>query len=174
MCKGLTSKSDDIVQFCGLTVTARPDGFDISVYEKRSSFPFHIRNYSHSESNIPRSILYSAFVGQLHRFYRLSSTPNAFRSCVKDLCRKLVKENGCRSLTLSHKLRSFITRTNWKFPSPRSRFLASLHTDIRDLFIFRTTLALTLNHSSHGKVSLTVVNRSALSSDPLGLKIKIR
>ena len=131
MC-GLTSKSDGIVQFCGLTVTARPDGFDISVYDKRSSFPFHVRNYPHSDSNIPRSILYSAFVGQLHRFYRLSSTLNAFRSCVIDLCRKLVKENGCRSLTLSHKLRSFITRTNWTFPSTRSRFLASLHTDIRD------------------------------------------
>ena len=134
MC-GLTSKSDDIAQFFGLTVTARPGGFDISVYDKRSSFPFHVRNYPHSDSNIPRSILYSAFVGQLHRFYRLSSTPNAFRSCVKDLCRKLVKENGCRSLTLLHKLRSFIARTNWKYPTKRSRFLASLHTDIRDFHV---------------------------------------
>ena len=110
------------VQFCGLTGTARPGGFDISVYDKRSSFPVHARNYPHSDSNTPRSILYSAFVGQLHRSYRLSSTPNAFRSCVKDMCRKLVKENGCRSLTLSHKLRSFIARTNWKYPTKRSRF----------------------------------------------------
>ena len=131
MC-GHTSKSDDIVQFCGLTVAARPGGFDISVYDQRSSSPFHVRNYPHSDSNIPRSILYSAFVGQLHRFYRLSSTPNAFRSCVIDLCRKLVKENGCRSLTLSSKLRSFIKRTNWKHPTKRSRFLVSLHIVIRD------------------------------------------
>ena len=131
MC-GLTSKSSEIVQFCGLTVTARPAGFDISVYDKRSVFPFHVRNYPHSDSNIPRSILYSAFVGQLHRFYRLSSTLDAFRSCVKDICRKLVKENGCRSSILSHKLRSFITRMKWKYPTKRSRFLASLQTDIRD------------------------------------------
>jgi hypothetical protein len=59
MC-GLTSKSSKIVQFCGLIVTARPAGFDISVYDKRSVFPFHVRNYPHSDSNIPRSILYSA------------------------------------------------------------------------------------------------------------------
>ena len=39
--------------------------------------------------------------------------------------------------------------------------------------VFKTTLALTLTHSSHGKVSLTVVNRSALNSDPLNLKIKV-
>ena len=40
--------------------------------------------------------------------------------------------------------------------------------------IFTTTLALALTHSSHGKVSLTVVNRSALNPDPLSLKIKFR
>ena len=133
--RGVASKSDDIVQFCGLTVAARPGGCDTSVYDKRSSFPFHVRNCPHSDSNIPRSILYtllSLLTGQLHRFYRLSSTPHAFRSCVIDLCRKLVKENGCRSLTLSSKLRSFITRTNWKHPTKRSRFLTSLHTVIRD------------------------------------------
>ena len=77
----------------------------MSVYDKRSVFPFHVRNYPHSDSSIPRSILYSAFVGQLHRFYRLSNTLDAFRSCMKDVCRKLVKENGCRRSILSHKLR---------------------------------------------------------------------
>jgi hypothetical protein len=38
---------------------------------------------------------------------------------VKDICRKLVKENGCRSPILSHKLRSFITRMKWKYPTKR-------------------------------------------------------
>jgi hypothetical protein len=64
---GLTSTSDDIVQVCGLTGTARPGGFDVSEYDKRMISPFHVRNYPHSDSNIPRSILYSAFVGQFHR-----------------------------------------------------------------------------------------------------------
>ncbi len=40
--------------------------------------------------------------------------------------------------------------------------------------IFTTTLALTLTNSSHGKVSLIVVNRSALNPVPLSLKMKVR
>ena len=79
---GKTNVSNDNVQFCGLDISNLGTGFRISVYDKKSVFPFHIINYPHSDSNIPSSILYSVITGQLHRFYRLFNT---LKACVCSL-----------------------------------------------------------------------------------------
>ena len=112
---GQTNVSNDNVQFCGLDSSNHGAGFRISVYDKKSVFPFHIINYPHCDSNIPSSILYSVLTGQLHRFYRLSNTLEAFSKCVFALCNKLVVNNGCSLKTIVNKFRCFMSRIDWKF-----------------------------------------------------------
>ncbi len=71
MC-GFNSKSDDIVQFCGLNGTARPGGFDMSVYDKSSSFPFHERTIL--ILSMPYLAPYcTLLLLDLHLFYRPST-----------------------------------------------------------------------------------------------------
>lgn len=121
---GLTNKSVDKVQFCGLNIENQKDTFAISVYDKKSVFPFHVKNYPHARSNIPRTILYSAFTGQLHRFYRLCNTLQGFFQSVKEMYVKLVTDNECTPRVLSWKFRSFISRMTWKFSTRKSIVLS--------------------------------------------------
>ena len=127
---GCTSSSLDRVQFCGLDISTRGKGCLISVYDKKSTFPFLVKNYPHSDSNIPRPILYSAFTGQLHRFFRVSSTLDIFLSSVKDMTTKMIVENKCGVRVLTQKFRSFVTRVVWKFEGSKSRALIRFRTNL--------------------------------------------
>ena len=50
----------------------------VDVYDKRRDFPFHVIRFPHLDSEIPVSIAYGVFVGQLHRFKLICSTYTAF------------------------------------------------------------------------------------------------
>ena len=80
-----TSDDDGSVTFLGMRIASdMMDGFDIKLFDKRKAFPFKVRNYPHLESNIPSSICYGVYTGQLYRFHRICTDVNEF-----------VKEAGC-------------------------------------------------------------------------------
>ena len=68
-----TSKTISRCDFIGINLETRGKRLRLSVYDKRKSFPFHVRRYPLMSSLIPRSIPYGVFVGLLHRGYRICS-----------------------------------------------------------------------------------------------------
>ena len=77
-----TSTVTSKVEFIGMTIETVGKRLKLSVYDKRKSFPFHVRRYPLAASLIPRSIPYGVFVGLLHRGYRICSTAKDFVSYV--------------------------------------------------------------------------------------------
>ena len=57
--------------FLNLDVTAKDGVFIYKIYIKRDAFPFFIVRMPYIDSNIPKSIFYSALVGELLRIARL-------------------------------------------------------------------------------------------------------
>ena len=114
-----TSKSPDAVEFIGVNVEARSKRFRLSVYDKRKSFPFHVRRYPLMSSLIPRSIPYGVFVGLLHRGYRICSGVKDFLSYALDVgC--VLRDNGCSTKRLKVLFKSFVIHDMHKYPRSRS------------------------------------------------------
>ena len=118
-----TSTNSDTVNFCGAEITGTETGFRISVYDKKKDFPFTVKSYPHTDSNIPRTVAYSAFMGQLHRFYRICNHPDDFMREAVELATYLVQNNGCTMRALKQKFSSFV----------RKRIRGKCHTKLKAL-----------------------------------------
>ena len=113
------SSSSAPVQFLGMNIassTQHQHGFDVSVYDKRESFPFTVQRYPQVSSLIPPSIPYGVFIGQLHRGYRLCSTLDSFISFSTMVYQRLLF-NGCSSIRLLRIFKQFSRRNAAKFIS---------------------------------------------------------
>ena len=106
-----TSSCMDTVNFCGAEISGTETGFRISVYDKKKDFPFAVKSYPHTDSNIPRTVAYSAFVGQLNRFYRICNHPDDFIKEAVELASYLIQNNGCTMRIVKHKFSSFLRKT---------------------------------------------------------------
>ena len=87
----------------------------MSVYDKRKSFPFHVRRDPLMSSLIPRSIPYGVFMGLLHRGYRICSGVNDFLSYTLDVGNALIS-NGCSKSRLKQCFSGFLIQhvTNYQ------------------------------------------------------------
>jgi hypothetical protein len=108
------------VNFCGLRIDCEERKYLVSVYDKKRDFSFRVINYPHTLSNIPETIVYSAFLGQLHRFYRICNTHTAFIRHITDLALSLIKRNGCSCSQLNARFSSFLHRSKWKYSIRKS------------------------------------------------------
>ena len=111
-----TSKTNSHCDFIGISIEARGRRLRSSVYDKRKSFPFHVRRYPLMSSLIPRSIPYGVFVGLLHRGYRICSDLEDFLSYAVEIgC--VLRDNGCSTMRLEKLFKSFVVHEMKKFPS---------------------------------------------------------
>ena len=95
----------DYANFLGMRIANDPFGnFSFSIYDKKADFPFKVCNYPFLESNIPLSICYNVFTGQLHRFNIICLHREFLRSSVdlaKTLCARGYSPNRlCRMFRL--------------------------------------------------------------------------
>jgi hypothetical protein len=160
----LTSDNTDHVTFCGLFIESDNNSFRISVYDKKKDFPFEVKSYPHTDSNIPNSIAYSAFVGQLHRFYRVSSTSSLFLRDAVELACYLIMNNGCKQELLIRKFYSFCRKV------VRSKYDLKLYT-LRQMFVNDVPARLFHLHSPTSKSLfryITSDTRDASHVPPLG------
>ena len=79
----------------------------VTVYDKRKNFPFKVVRYPNMWSSIPTSLPYGVFTGQLHRFYRICSTPRAFLATSIDVLRTMY-DQGCEYMKLFQTFSRFI------------------------------------------------------------------
>ena len=121
-----TNLSSQLTNFCGIRIEGQEDRFTTAVYDKKKDFPFTVINYPQARSNIPRSILYSVFTGQLHRFYRISNTCEAFLQDAAAIHQTLVTRNGLSRGVLSAKFRAFVGAHVSKYRAKRNTLLNRL------------------------------------------------
>ena len=123
-----------------------------------------MKSYPHTDSNIPNSIAYSAFVGQLHRFYRVSSTSSLFLRDAVELACYLIMNNGCKQELLIRKFYSFCRKV------VRSKYDLKLYT-LRQMFVNDVPARLFHLHSPTTKSLLRYITsdtRDASHVPPLG------
>ena len=97
-----TSTNTAHVNFCGIRIDCQEYKFITGIYDKKDDFSFEVRNYPHIHSNIPEAVVYSAFTGQMHRFYRICNTHHLFNKHMSNLALSLIKRNGCSARKLCH------------------------------------------------------------------------
>ena len=88
----------------------------VDVFDKRKDFPFKVARYPHLDSAIPSSIAYGVFIGQLHRFTRICSTPLAFIRNAFDVASTLGHQKASLlrlKETFSSFCRQTIRRSRW-------------------------------------------------------------
>jgi hypothetical protein len=109
-----TNPGPSEVEFLGMRIMATGARFRLSVFDKRATFPFHVRRYPLMCSLIPTNIPYGVFVGQLHRGYRICSGDGDFVSFALDVANRLL-DNGCASSKLKALFKAFVSLNVRKF-----------------------------------------------------------
>lgn len=107
------------VEFLGMTVEtdrAKPRRLQISVFDKRDSFPFAVNKYPHFASNIPKAQAIGVITGQLHRFYRICTSVNDFLNEAVKLGNYVVTEKGYSAHRVVQAFRGFVVSNNRKYP----------------------------------------------------------
>lgn len=110
-----TSNSPAAVDFLGIRIETRGLRFALSVFDKRTTFPFRVRRYPLMQSLIPQSIPYGVMVGLLHRIYRICSRETDFVKEAVEVARRL-RENGCATHKLKVLFKAFVTQQVNKYP----------------------------------------------------------
>ena len=103
--------------------------FVYKLYDKRDGFPFAIVRMPQITSNIPRSIFYSALVGEFLRIARATLRFTDFTPKAKNLIDRMMKQ-GADSRTAQR----FIRKTISNHPETFSRFNLSAEDMIKALF----------------------------------------
>ena len=88
--------------------------FLYKLFEKREEFPFNIVRMPHLNSNIPRTIFYSALVGEFLRIARCTLLLEDFIPKAKDLVNRMISQGANRFLSLKH-LRKIIENHSSSF-----------------------------------------------------------
>ena len=94
--------------FLNLDISISDGTFIFKLYDKRDAFPFHIIRMPHMSSNIPRSIFYSALVGEFLRIARSTLMIHDFIPKANELLVRMRKQ-GAVQQTTSRFLRKIIT-----------------------------------------------------------------
>jgi hypothetical protein len=114
-----TSNDTSRVEFIGMTIETVGKRLRLSVFDKRKSFPFHVRRYPLVASLIPRSIPYGVFVGLLHRGYRICSHATDFLSYAGEVG-SILRANGCSTKRLKILFKSFVVHDMHKYRCARA------------------------------------------------------
>ena len=114
-----TSTDTSRVDFIGMTIETVGKRLRLSVFDKRKSFPFHVRRYPLTASLIPRSIPYGVFVGLLHRGYRICSDAKDFLSYAGEVG-SILRANGCSTKRLKILFKSFVVHEMHKYRCTRT------------------------------------------------------
>ena len=115
-----TSISRSEVQFLGMRLRSAKNGVQLTVFDKRSEFPFTVRRYPHMRSLIPAYIPYGVFTGQLHRYYRICTLPEEFVAHSALLAHTLFTQ-GCALRRLRKAFHAFVSsraRMRWYISVP--------------------------------------------------------
>ena len=117
-----TTASTSEADFVGIHIETGEQRFHLSVYDKRKTFPFHVRRYPLMSSLIPKTIPYGVFVGQLHRGYRTCSRVDDFLRFAVEVA-MILRDNGCKVGRLRKFFNSFASRHMKKYFSVRSTWV---------------------------------------------------
>ena len=80
--------------FLSLDITIVDKVFIYKLFDKRDAFPFSIVRMPHLQSNIPRSIFYSALVGEFLRIARSTLLLEDFLPRAKDLLKRMESQGA--------------------------------------------------------------------------------
>ena len=80
--------------FLDLNIAIENKKFEISLYDKRDSFPFSIVRMPFYSSNMPSAIFYSSIGAEVLRIARATSTPKYFFSSVHTLLKRMGKQGA--------------------------------------------------------------------------------
>ena len=92
----------DHATFLSLEITIENRKFIYKLYDKRDYFPFFIVRMPHMSSNIPRSIFYSALVGEFLRIGRCTLKIEHFVPKAKELLNRMLSQGA--NMSVSHKM----------------------------------------------------------------------
>jgi hypothetical protein len=76
-----------------VSVNINNNKFTTKLYDKRAVFDFDTNSFPHSNSNLPRNMLYNCFGSQIIRYFRICSGLIDFQNCTKALYHKLLSKN---------------------------------------------------------------------------------
>ena len=92
-----TTESNTSASYLDLLLSIGRDGqLQISLYDKRDDFNFHITNFLFLSSNIPSSLAYGVFISQLIRYSRACSSYDCFILRSARLSSKLLRQGYVR------------------------------------------------------------------------------
>jgi hypothetical protein len=103
------------VHYLDLDITVTNNGlFHTKVYNKRDHLQalHDYRNFAHINSLISNAAKYGVYTSALHRFAKLSSTPDGFSASAINLLRKMV-QHGYNYQRLHNQLYNFRTSYQW-------------------------------------------------------------
>jgi hypothetical protein len=111
-----TSISPVEVNYIGMKIMDGEKGLQLEVYDKRKEFNFPVIRYPNLLSLIPASSPYGVWMGQLHRFYRISTHPKSFLTSAAILALTLLNQ-GCVRNKLELVFHHFLSskgKLHWK------------------------------------------------------------
>ena len=114
--------------FLNLDISIKDGIFIYKLFDKRDAFPFSIVRMPHKDSNIPESIFYSSFVGELLRIARSTLLFVDLKSKT-DIFIQRMRSQGANLKKIEFCLRRIITRHIAEF----SRFQLSLDSLVSQL-----------------------------------------
>ena len=88
-----TNTSDTDAAFLDFHLSISNDIVSAKVYDKHDDFDFEFVNFPFLDGEVPRSTLYRVYFSQLIRFARASSYVTDFKTCIKLLTQKLLKQS---------------------------------------------------------------------------------
>ena len=95
------------ITFLGMRVRDRKKKLFLSVFDKRTEFPFRVLRYPYMCSVIPTSIPYGVLTGQLYRFHRICSHWTDFVNDSRKVV-KILMIQGCLLPLLVRKIMKFL------------------------------------------------------------------
>jgi hypothetical protein len=109
---------NNTAHFLGMEVspTKNNDGWQLNIFDKRTSFPFDVIRYPHMDSTIPINIPYGVFTGLLYRRYRICTHSDDFVH-QSYLAAIQLQEKGCSKFRLQKLFRMFLSKQSslrWK------------------------------------------------------------
>ena len=101
--------SGQSASFLNLDISISDGIFVYKLFDKRDAFPFFIVRMPHLDSNIPKSIFYSALVGEFLRIARSTLNFQDFIDKAKSLVTRMINQGG-REVNSTKSIRKIINR----------------------------------------------------------------
>jgi hypothetical protein len=113
-----TVKRDKEVTFLGIRICDFKGKLKLSVFDKRSEFPFNVIRYPNMHSIIPTNIPYGVLTGQLYRYHRICSSITEFVKEGRKIVTILLAQ-GCTINRITQTIEKFLhflnpNTTHWR------------------------------------------------------------